>query len=449
MTDQNAPFVPSTDPLVSNSARYRCLQDEAAARQAGFSPAAPLYAIGRRVNELGRKNFQASRQKFEDCPSVAEAADQVAAIIRAEAREDVVVPLSAVRLLDDGRIDVEGRALSLSEVGFDQLIARADGAPSGASRYLAGCPLSMRVDHARYWMRNATRTEPVVIRTRNAADGLDREAFAIVTPSYTRVDADKLAHAVAEVVAEDPEADGGRAQATYDGHRLSMRIVHHAVLNDVSDLAAGDFFKAAYGVTAMDDGRAAIHVRSELYRNLCLNLIVIDVATQELARVIHAGNGVHKRIREGLEKAKAQIRHFAKQWADTARVQAIDAGGNAEQVFVRLINRDLVKVPGVGAQDLLGVLVKAWEKEPLRTRSSIINAITRAAHESRWPSYQTEEELEAQAGKLIHAYVWERVAAVTEKEELKKVSRPIFKLDVAGLAPHAENLQMQTVRLFS
>ena len=61
---------------------------------------------------------------------------------------------------------------------------------------------------------------------------------------------------------------------------------------------------------------------------------------------------------------------------------------------------------GVKPEEMVNRLHTAWEKERGYNKTAILNAITRAAHESSWNSWADSEDLESAAGELLYQPVW-------------------------------------------
>lgn len=62
--------------------------------------------------------------------------------------------------------------------------------------------------------------------------------------------------------------------------------------------------------------------------------------------------------------------------------------------------------PAVRREDLVKRLHDSWEREPGYSKTAILNAITRSAHEHTWSSWADTEDLESQAGSLLYQKVW-------------------------------------------
>jgi len=405
----NPPGVPAVAPravripgsTVCETGAERATADEALARLAGFSPEPPVYAVGTLINETGHQNLRQSRRDVEELPFVREACDALVARIAAEKREDLKAPIARMRMRADGRVDLEGALFDLSERAFT-LIAR-DVTPGGAS-YLSECPPALRADNLNHWLARQPE-KPGTIRTRLNARTGQREIFATASARYQPFDIDELAKVIAHVAPADARGD-----ISYDGRRARFNMLWHTPISP-ENAVAGEFFKAGVSLTSADDAKTGINAAAELWRNLCLNLIIVHHDSVTTGRVVHLGD-VETKVRAALDSALAMTAPFAKQWGAARIENVVDQYGmDVEAIFASLSEQRLVHVPGVDPDDMSERLMRAWHVEPGYSKADIVNAITRAAHESPWArmsDYRCDatEELERQAGELLYQHVW-------------------------------------------
>ena len=382
-----APPTPSGQ--VSEVARLRVAQQEKWLRDSGFAPAPPLFAAGTRVLPLGDDNFRIERQRVEALPRFRDAADLVSAQVRMENREDVTVRSSAMAMDEDGRLVVDGVAMAMETGSFLQLATLA-GFGIG-SRYLAqNCPPDLRAHNVNEQLR-LQRDRDLVLRTRRAPSG-SRQVFATVTPSYSPVDTDEVLATVGEWLTD------ARAEVRYDGTGVAVTALWMA--DNVVDLAAGDVFKVGVQLRTDDSGRGRIRLSGVAWRNLCLNLIVVDVGQVEVVALVHRGDRerIVAQVREGVETARASVGNFLEAWGH-ARTVRVDAEVRIRQ----LVEEQKLQPRGARERDsVVEAILGAWHAEPGNTVADVANAFTRAAHEqSTWP-LDFREELERQAARLVY-----------------------------------------------
>jgi hypothetical protein len=251
----------------------------------------------------------------------------------------------------------------------------------------------------------------------------------VLSDRYATFDVDAIALALAAGLAKYPEA---RCEITYDGRGAQFDVLFHSNV-EPEKYVCGEFFKIGYRVRTSDAGGGSIKVSLLCYQNLCLNLIVIDVSTFVLANLRHIGSpeALASKFRDAVRVGEQKIGHFLRAWnfatddalADDAqggrlivsdRVRLLDELPTGETfteaellagVFTGLGKSDLVSI---GRDDIPGLIAahaldtsSARELVPV-TRASIVNAVTRYAHETVGRlDPRKQSELESQAGALL------------------------------------------------
>jgi len=419
-----------SSPGVSAEGAERAKADEAAAKAAGFSPKPPIYEIGSLVNQWGVDNFRASRSEYEDMPSIADACAKLIEQVGAEARKDFVVNATDLQMFDDGRLSRGSGALYLSERALSGL---ATFVTPGGGGYLAQCPSDLRAINVNHWLENAYvydakstreareeweecgsegeapsdvyRPREITLRTRTNKTNKKREVFAIVGPRYSAHDIDVLAAQVMEHPSIPADA---RCDITYDGYKARINVLFHSNVQP-EKVVAGEIFKAGFSLRTADDGTGSIMTESEIWRNLCLNLIIIDHAREMVMRRRHVGDGIAEAVELGIEAAMSKVQYFADAWSEATVENVIERYGveNVEDVFRRLVANKVLHVPNVAPERMMQRLLDAYQKEPGSDKTAIVNAVTRAAHESEWPSWEAVSDLERVGGQLLFAPVWD------------------------------------------
>jgi hypothetical protein len=227
-----------------------------------------------------------------------------------------------------------------------------------------------------------------------------RQLFAVVSDRYNRdCDADRIARIINTYVEESKVP--AKATALYDGHRFRMSILYHT---DIKTPVVGELFKAGVTIDTADDGSRGITVTPMVIRNLCLNLIILDKATQSI-NLTHLRTNLYDSVSGAIRAAFDKVVDFGKKWADAREERILDSiyeHANPEEVFTELVKQGHIKISGVPKKELVEKLVNAWRVEPGYAKSDIVNAITRAAHTSTWGSPWVGTDLEEQAGKLLY-----------------------------------------------
>lgn len=419
-----------SSPGVSAEGAARAKSDEQAAIDAGFTVAPPIYEIGSLVNTTGVENFRSSREEFEKMPTAVEVCGKLADQIKAEKRVDIILPVTELRMLDNGQLTRgTGSGMTMSERAITGLATHVT---PGGGGYLRECPSELRAINVNHWCENGIREDvratnrlvkewqegrclgpqpaPVMVpreitlRTRiNGTDG-GRENFAIVGPRYAAHDIDKIAE---QVMRSDAIPADARARVTYDGYRSRIDVLFHSNVQP-ERVVAGEIFKAGIMLKTADDGSGSIQIAAQLWRNLCLNLIIVDHAKDMVMRRSHRGGGIGNAVEIGIRDAMKKVEYFCEKWSEATLENVLEKYGvdDIEAVFRGLIFNKVVHVPGVKPAVMMQRLMSAWAEEPGNDKTAIVNAVTRAAHSHVWKRWTIVEELETLGGKLLFAPSW-------------------------------------------
>ena len=436
-----------TSPIISGGINItgaaRAFADQEAAEKAGFSLDAPIYALGTPVNSTGVANVNISRKEFLDTPFVPKACEDFIARIEGEDRKDVLVQKRDVRMSSAGKLVTgyetkdEARFV-MNKDAFGSLCSRFG---VGGSDYLQKCWPKLRAININEWAKEIKvredkaieefakqpkrvgrgrkkSVEPDVlnIRTRINSNNADREIFGIVTDSYTTFDIDKAAKALQKAAPAD-----ARCSIVYDGRKTRFEVLFHSDVM-ANEYVAGEIFKAGVVIKTADDGTGSIKISPTVWRNLCKNLIIISEAGIPIANIRHIGD-VEKlaaKFQEGFEESLDRLEHFRKAWGFAVGEDVVERseatteedikGLSLEEAlpgfFNAMIVRDLVPVRGYRRPEAVKKLVMAYDLDPANTpgvitRSGIVNAITRFAHEYDQPDPWAVDDLQSAAGALL------------------------------------------------
>lgn len=437
----------------------RSSMDFDAASKAGFAPQQTLYTRGTMVLDLGVENARRARQEYDEKPLVTEYCEELVSQVKSETRQDMTVYAKDVRMDQSGRVvllddaGAPGQRLLLPERAFGRLLYGLD--IEGGSAYLAGCKPRLRAmninEHAKdlgvreaasmdalrqqyqrelaVWQRRpfgrrGTKPEApdfkqICLRTRASAVEGQRETFAVVSPKYTAFDVDQIAQAIQQATPGD-----ARGTVAYDGYRMRAEVLFHTTVQP-EHFVAGEFFRAGVIITSDDTGGGAIKVSACVWQNLCLNLLIIDQSEKETFRARHVGSveRLANDFRVGFRQALGKIEHFRRAWDYACEEQLAESvvAVNGEKLpTVRelliagtingIIQQELVPVRG-RKEEAVKAVYAAWQKDDSGAgsthdglnRAAVVNAFTRAAHETfaaqdPW----IEDEIQAAAGQLLY-----------------------------------------------
>jgi len=390
-----------------------------------------VYAIGSRVNDLGVSNFRASRQEHDAKASVNSACSKLIDLVAREDRQDLVVQVPTLQMFPDGRITRGGGKLAVSERAITGVGTHIT--PGGGS-YLRACPPALRADNFNHWAKegfredaratNAAiaqwseggkigpRPEPVMVakevtlRTRLNRASNKREAWSFVGPKYGAHDVDTIAE---QVMASDAIPADAKCDITYDGYRMRMDVLFHTTIQP-EKAVAGEIFKAGIMLKTADDGSGSIQISAQVFRNLCLNLIIIDHAKELVTRRKHIGAnaGIMESVAAGIATAMGKVKVFADKWSEATVENVLEKYGcvDIEAVMRGLVFNRVVHVAGVKPEEMHERLMRAYQAEPGYGRDSIVNAVTRCAHSETWGRWTDVEDLERKGGELLFAKAW-------------------------------------------
>lgn len=391
-TGDDDPDPPPCAPgAVSAIAHERIERQGAWLTKAGFALEPPLYAPGTRVLPVGDRNFRIERQRVESLPVFPDAASHVTRVIAREQRADTPVSLHDLHLSDRGTLRVQEQELGLEVDAFQQL-AILGGFGIGA-RYLSECcPAPLRATNVNAQFQRAPNRS-ILLRTR-AADADTRQVFAAVTPTYTPVDTDLVLGTVGSALAD------AHTEMVYDGTGIAATALW--MPDQVVDLAAGDIFKAGVRISTDDTGRGRVRITAVVFRNRCLNLLIIGEGTIETVAAVHKGDAaaILDRVRLGVGAAREKIAEFLVAWGH-ARTVMVDA----EQLIRDWVeHKKLAPIPAKERDATVEAILAAWHKEPGNTLADTVNAVSRAAHEHPLWGMDFRAELERRAAQLVYAY---------------------------------------------
>jgi hypothetical protein len=413
---------------VSAEGKARAQEDELAAAEGGFSLAPPVYEIGSLVNSWGVANFKASRVEHDAKPGK-EALDKLIELVGAEDRKDHITKVPDIKMLDNGRVTRGGKALPITERALSGVGTHIT--PGGAG-YLKACPTTLRAHNVNHWTREGFREDvratekamtawdeggrvgpqpapimvpkEVTLRTRINHAAKEREVFAVVGPRYGKHDIDDIA---AQIMASPAIPADAKYDVIYDGYKARIDILFHTDIQP-EKAVAGEIFKAGLLIKTADDGSGSIQISAQVWRNLCLNLIIIDHAKDLVTRRKHFGSGIEADVEAGLATAMGKVKHFADKWSEATMEKVLEKYGvhDVEAVFRGLVFNKVVHVSGVKPEDMFERLMRAYQAEPGYGKDAIVNAVTRAAHTEEWNRWTDVEDMERTGGALLFQPVW-------------------------------------------
>ena len=372
-------------------------------RDAGLTPGRTLFAPGTPLVQWGLDKWRTERQKLDDMPRLDVAAQEVAAAVRAERRQDTEVAYPS-----ELRMEVDGDRLVLTRGGGNLQIER-----HGLQRLAAGFPGllpgaafrgTMEAHETAYlWNSRAPRmigeSRNVVLRHRDAPDGSGRSLYAVVSPSYGAHDAGAIAQDLARVLPSDVSGT-----IAYDADRVSLSW-ELASMRDVPPVV-GEVWKAGLRGGSKDDGTGSAWNSGAFWRAICCNLTT-EVLETSRSRQRHRGEHVAERFRVQLFSAwKAMgpaFDTFRNRWTVLAETMATDVlgGDSVADAIANLVDQDkgLQRAAGIKRDALVAMLLQSHSNEPGDSLADVVNAVTRL-HDSRL-AIPARAAVEEHAGLMV------------------------------------------------
>lgn len=404
----------------------RLLADHAHALSRGLAGPPPVYSLGTPIVDLGKRNWKSSRQEWSATPTTVEGLTRVIEVVKKEQRIDVEVPTSDIKMLPDGRLAIGNSPLAMEDNGFKQLLSmlrREMPVDTDEGSLTALFPAAMSTmtaldpDHRadifnRHLGRHGSKSQRLQLRTR-IVEG-QQQIFSVTSTGYNAFDADAVA---AQLRTGLYQLDGGRqarGPVVYDPATTTLKAdaIWHADL-PYDGGSAGDYFKGGMSFRSNDAKGGGIRGLSELWRNLCLNLIIVARSKKGLFSLTHrsSDDSVVAAIRDGMKTAETDFGYFLRQWGilHATEISAVKLWGQSFETVEDAIRWAVAEdkiTAAVGRDVLLESLLNGYNVEGGETLDSLVNAITRT-HDAKYTSLVDSivTDLERQAGELVPVLV--------------------------------------------
>jgi hypothetical protein len=403
--------------IVQEDAAIGIKADHQKLTEEGFALPTAYYTIGTLLADVGVRTFQAKKDAWEKAPRIEAACQNVRDQVRDEDRKDVPIAVGECKMQEDGSILVSGAPFALTSNVFTDFCSRV-GMPA-ASEYLRKCDPSLRAYNVNAWIeRNAAKR--IMLRTM-LGEG-SRRVYGIVSQAYGECNADKIAEAMQLAMKRFPEA---RGHITYDGEAARIAIETEFMSPIQPEKAAvGEVWRATVRAFGDDTGGGSIKGGGGVSMALCLNFTYADVNGYSF-QIRHLGRmaDVVQKLRAGIAKSLEQVNGLVTRWgyaceedvitksAELAKAEGqimpIPASLALPWLFNGIVERELVPLRGK-REEILKKLVVAHERDTSSavrggfpvSRASIVNALTRVAHEEYSDAWVTDE-IQRKASALL------------------------------------------------
>ena len=357
-------------------------------QQFGSTSGGLIYDEGTKMLDSGRKVALASRDAWDELPTLNQASVAHSALIATEGRKDYTDISLANLIVDDrGMLTRANGGLRFSRWSWGQLRSHA---PADA----------VVANNLNSWLPGSDYVGTFRTRFPNT-DTKTREMFAMVSDKYAVLDG----HEVLEMAAATLPAET-RARVEYDADTTLLKLdatLHNSYeLED--DIVVGRLHRIGLRGSTKDNGGQSHRWQLFAERIACINCTIIPFTIAGIERA-HVGDFMQIRhdIQQLLDQAERVMGVFSEHWK-AAHVTRVFAGAtvaeSAADIFERLIRGGWITVKGVKDSELIASLVDAWSDEPGNTYQAINRAITLAAHKFQWPQ-DGQQALEEQAGIIL------------------------------------------------
>jgi len=314
---------------------------------------------------------------------------------------------------DDGGLNIPGEApIFLEEAGLNALLSkmraphtltgtRSDQLfPSGYRQFLALDP-DVR---AYVWNKQVVKADKdatINLRTRLNGDG--RSVFGVVSPNYAVVDADEIAANLAAGI----DFTGAKGKLTYNPATTNVTFDALWMPETITDLAAGDVFKVGMRFRTNDSGKGSINGGGISFRNLCLNLIILDEKYAPTFRIRHMGDVSHVKetMLSHMEALKAGFNVFLQDWGylNETPINKVELWGQRFETVTDALDYGIQEGEigkAIADKVLVEALTVGYDFEQGNTLESLVNSLTRGAWEGLLDEVESAT-LEKEAGVLV------------------------------------------------
>jgi hypothetical protein len=387
--------------VVDDAARARIEGQHAALQAAGVAVDASeqLYGTGTRMALIGYDTQAARRREHDAKLSLADAAEQLCAMVREEQREDVELSAGEIgaQITVNGKLKIAG--LGVREQAIRGLLARL-GSPAlsyalglrdriiaevrkgkDANRAAIEADKASLAEVLRWECLRSPETK-LKLRTRRAVG----DVFTIVSPAYTPADAPE---ALGRLLAGLPS----EARATYAYDPISTAWELRASVwtpTPVAEQAVGEAFEGYASFRSKDDGTGSLRGGGGATMLRCLNASTYAAAASEVRRR-HIGD-VLGYVRAMLAGSMVAIETLCAAWGiarkDEIKVEGLREGMPASELLSGIFMAELRNqkselagvLPGRSADHARGLaaVYESERRDPERlVRADLAQAWTR------------------------------------------------------------------------
>jgi len=393
---------------------------EAEMKAQGWSLPRPYFAAGTRMLKMGVSAYKAKHEAWAKRLPASQAMEQVAAHIAAEQRTDVNVRLGDLHMDADGCVGRKGGpARQIEWTAWDRVYGalRDGGVLPDGSKLLRVLDPATRATVFNERIQAMDPDKEVKLGLRKGADG-QWSIFRVVSPRYPT---DGQAPVILRALARQLRGKDFRGEVIYDPGTTTVRFNAAHMVDPVSlDPVVGDVFRAGVKGSTNDAGMGRFKIDPFAGRIVCINCTVMDGYAPGYSR-IHRGSMAEAMSAAATvaQKSIDVLPVFAADWSRARQTSVADVEWRKLGVGKKAAAEARESVPaaleamvragkigsGTHRDALVQHMLNAHKAEPGQgTVADVLNAVTRAAHESMMDAIQ-RDILERQAGALLPVLV--------------------------------------------
>jgi hypothetical protein len=383
-------------------------EQERLAAASGFTLDEQLFALGHGVNSAGVENLTLIQKEVNEKPLMVEGCEKLRDTVVKENRNDFEVEIKNLSIgPETGLLHTKpgSTGAEFSELGFKQLMTMLPLAPPTAGQYLSAVSPDRRSREFDEIIKRSNGRK-VILRVRYPGGRVTPQVYSVITKRYKPFGALELAETLLDMSRSNPDLREYRSEIDYRGGSASIKLFGVTDI-DPRDAGCGEVFKAVLNLKTSDDKTSGTSGTAGLFRNLCLNFIMIGESRQKVFSVRHIGDPseMASLIMQGIEEGQSLIAPFMEMWGKAGRVDAIDVIQSVKRMAAAEEGakkaQAIIQVPGVKPEMLVNWILEAYNKEPEPTQRGVVNAITRTPQVGSWKNPSLVEEMLAEQASQV------------------------------------------------
>ena len=391
---------------------------KAAGTASGFAPdPRPLgygFKLGYSTGTSGPR-VKVMRDQYETLPKLEEVVTATMEQEQALQRTPIQTTLGDLSL-DPGNLKLRRwgakDGIRILRSAFCGLVGRVPGTvrPDHAASYIASLNDGEWMSEQFRKVAQLAPSTPVTVHVWKLED--EWQIYAVSSNKYTPYPPALLVRDLAKV----KTLQGARCQALYSPLTVRVEIIKDADVK-AEDLGTGEAFRHVTGYRAAENLSSSVVAYEKILRSMCTNLAMCQADNRGLLRRRHIGSvdeisdhvvriatGQGDRMGSYLDNYREGQKLAIPDdfLADVVKNLTGETAGNKRRAWL--------EVAGVKPAGVTTAILTAHAREQQNNLTGLHNAVTRAAHETPWPTLEGGEGLEQQATQILYNPAPVRVA---------------------------------------